>query len=171
MIFFVAAAAFFALFVLQTSVFGMFGGWGPDAALLAAIFFGVRHNKYPGLQAGILAGLLQDASSHGIIGINLLAKGLCGLASGWLMENHLVDWKDAFTWIALIFIGTAFNQFVVAEYFSAFYDLQTPFWPAFWKCIGQSLINITAGIVMFSALLKIEPLLGGRRSGFTSAID
>lgn len=162
----VAAAAFFALYVLQTSVFGMFGGRGPDSALLAAIFFGLRFSKYPGLQAGIIAGLLQDASSHGLIGINLLSKGLSGMAAGWLTEKHLVESKDAGAWGVMILAGTVANQLVVGEFLSDFYDLQVPLWSSFWKCLVQSVINITAGMLMYSALWGVEARLE-RKAGIS----
>ncbi len=159
MMIFVAAASFFALFVLQTSVFGMFGGRGPDAALLAAIFFGLRFSKYPGLQAGIVAGLIQDASSHGLMGINLLSKGLLGMGAGWLTEKHLVESKDSGMWAVMIFLGTIINQFVLGEFFSGFFDLQVPFWSSLWNCLVQSALNITAGMLVYSALWAFEARL------------
>ncbi|MBI3793854.1 MAG: rod shape-determining protein MreD [Nitrospinae bacterium] len=156
MISLLASVVFFALFILQTSLFGMIGGSAPDAMLLASIYFGMRFNRYPGLQAGILAGLLQDAASHGLLGVNLLSKGVCGLFSGWMSENHFVDWREVVTWIILIVVGTGLDQFISDEYMSNFFGAQLYFWPEAGKWLWQTFVNLFAGMLVFSFLARME---------------
>ncbi len=65
------AFVFLVALVFQTTLFNILGRMQPDAALIAALYFGVNYMKVRGYQFGILAGLTQDIFSHGLMGINL----------------------------------------------------------------------------------------------------
>lgn len=152
----VTGAVFISLFILQTSIFKMFGHTAPDIPLLASVYFGLRYMRYAGLQAGVVAGMVQDVSSFGLMGINLLSKGLCGLGAGWLMENHLVEWQAPVTWVMCVGFATALNQTVFAGYMASFFDAQIYFWPLAWTVVTQAFVNLLVGIPLFSMLIRIE---------------
>jgi uncharacterized membrane protein len=92
-----------------------------------------------------------------MLGINMLSKGLCGMVADLLSESHLTDWKDSITWIALIAFGTAFNQFITGEYMATFHGVPLFFWPEFWKWAGQAVVNIIAGVAVYSIIHKYAP--------------
>lgn len=156
MIPFTTAVIFFLLFVLQTSMFKMFGWIAPDVPLLASLYFGSRYMETPGLQAGILCGFLQDIASFGLMGINFLSKGLCGMGAGWLMEKHIIERQATVTWIILIFFGTAINQTILLGYTASFFDSPVYFWSAFWRFLEQMFVNLLMGLPVFSLLERIE---------------
>ncbi len=153
---FTTAVVFLFLFVLQTSVSKMFGWTAPDVPLLASIYFGLRYMKTAGWQAGILSGLLQDVSSFGLTGINILSKGLCGMGTGLLMENHFIDRETPVTWVILIFLSTGLNQAILLGYTASFFDAQVSFWAGFWAALGQAFVNLLLGLPLFSTLIWLE---------------
>lgn len=157
----ITLTVFFFFFILQTSVLRMFSGAAPDVSLLAAIYFGLRWGRYPGMDVGVVAGLLQDVASHGMMGINLLSKGVVGLLCGWLKERHFVEWAAPITWALLILAGTIINGYIFQRYAQSFFNYQAGFLGALGGLILQSLLNMLFGLPLFSFLIWMETKLRG----------
>lgn len=149
-------AVFFFLFIIQTSVLRMYGSIAPDTAMLATIWFALRHGRYGGLDSGVLGGLLQDVASFGMMGINLLSKGVIGLLTGWLKENHLVEWNNPVTWLITIGTGTFINGLIFRNYAMSFFDYHPGFLSDIGQMMLQALYNIVVGLPLFSFLVALE---------------
>lgn len=149
-------AVFFCLFILQTSVLRMYTSIAPDTALLATVWFALRHGRYGGLDSGVLGGLLQDIASFGMMGINLLSKGIIGLLTGWLKENHLVDGSNPATWIVTIGAGTFINGLIFRNYAMSFFDYHPGFLSDIGQMLLQALYNLAVGLPLFSFLAALE---------------
>ncbi|MBI5637313.1 MAG: hypothetical protein HZA03_05015 [Nitrospinae bacterium] len=149
-------AVFFFLFILQTSALRMYTSIAPDTALLATIWFALRHGRYAGLDSGVLGGLLQDIASFGMMGINLLSKGVIGLLAGWLKENHLVEWNSPVTWIITIGAGTFINGLIFRNYAMSFFDYHPGLFGDIGRMILQTLYNLAVGLPLFSFLIALE---------------
>ena len=152
-------AVFFFLFILQTSVLRMYAAIAPDAALLATVWFALRHGRYAGLDTGVLGGLLQDVASFGMMGINLLSKGVIGLLCGWLKENHLVDGNNPAAWIVAIGAGTFINGFIFHSYATSFFDNHPGLLNDIGRMVLQALYNLAVGLPLFSFLAALETKL------------
>ncbi len=147
---------FLILFILQTSVLRMYASIAPDTALLATAWFALRYGRYGGLDCGVLGGLLQDVASFGMMGINLLSKGLIGLLTGWLKENHLIEWNNAMSWIITIGAGTFINGIIFRNYAMSFFDYHPGIASDTGRMALQALYNLAAGLPLFSFLIALE---------------
>lgn len=58
------------------------GGATPDLPFVVAVFLALRRGPETGCVAGFLAGLLQDVTSGGLIGVQALTKALAGFVLG-----------------------------------------------------------------------------------------
>jgi len=149
--------------ILQMTFLRMFGSFAPDVMLLASVFYGLRYLKIAGYQAGIIAGLIQDSLSHGIIGLNLLAKGLTGFTAGWLKEINVIDSNSPATWGALILFGTLLNEFLLRSFFAGFHGVPFEF-SAFLIGVGsQSVLNLVFGLPF---LIAVESFFKWFKSAF-----
>ena len=155
---------FLAAMVFQTTVFEMIGGVQPDVAMLAAVYYGVRHMKIRGYQCGIFTGLVQDLFSHGIIGVNLLSKGLAGFFAGWMREMNLIYHQSPNTWSIMIIMGTLLNEVVGRIYFSGFYGMPLYNVDVF-ALLLQIAFNLILGIPAFFLLGKLEGWIEGSTTG------
>ncbi len=149
-------AVFFFLFILQTSVLRMYASIAPDTALLGAIWFALRYGRYGGLDSGVLGGLLQDVASFGMMGINLLSKGVIGLLTGWLKENHLIEWNSPVSWIITIGAGTFINSLIFRNYAMSFFDYHPGLLSDIGQIMLQTLYNLVVGLPLFSFLIALE---------------
>jgi len=70
--------------VAQTSVVQALsmGGAIPDLPFVVALFLALRRGPEAGCVAGFLAGLLQDVTGGGLVGVQALTKALAGFALG-----------------------------------------------------------------------------------------
>lgn len=152
-------AVFFLLFILQTSVLRMYASMAPDTALLATVWFALRHGRYGGLDSGVLGGLLQDVASFGMMGINLLSKGIIGLLAGGLKENHLLESNNPVSWILTIGAGTFINGLIFRNYAMSFFDYHPAFLSDIGRMILQALYNLAVGLPLFSFLIALETKL------------
>ncbi|TBR21115.1 MAG: hypothetical protein EPO63_09010 [Candidatus Nitrosotenuis sp.] len=156
MILFAQIAVFFFLFILQTSVLRMYASIAPDTALLATAWFALRYGRYGGLDSGVLGGLLQDVASFGMMGINLLSKGVIGLLVGWLKENHLIEWNSVISWIITIGAGTFINGLIFRNYAMSFFDYHPGLLGDIGQMSLQALYNLAVGLPLFSFLIALE---------------
>lgn len=70
--------------VAQTSVVQTLsvGGTVPDLPFVVMVFLALRRGPEVGCLAGFLAGLLQDATGGGLVGVQALTKALAGFVLG-----------------------------------------------------------------------------------------
>ena len=79
--------------VLQSTVVAVagVGGVTPDVPLILTVLIALRHGPESGCLAGFVAGLLQDASGGGLLGVQALTKGLAGFGMGLLVGRFWVS--------------------------------------------------------------------------------
>ena len=80
-----------AAFIIQT-VFGRyipFLNQSVDLFTVVTAAFGLTRGRMPGLVTGSIGGLIQDAFSGGLLGLNGLAKTSVGYLAG-LAQQHLI---------------------------------------------------------------------------------
>lgn len=156
MINFVLALVFLTLLIFQTTLFKVFGTPQPDAALLAAVYFGINLGKFKGYQFGILAGLAQDLFSYGIVGLNLLSKGLIGFTSGWLRELHLINLHSPLMWGVLIFFSTLWDEALLRIYFFGFYGTPLSGGEMIISIIFKTISNFILALPLFYLLNRMQ---------------
>lgn len=118
------------LVALQTSLGGAAGPWGlrPDFLLLFVLAAGMRHGEEAGVLWGLGLGWLQDALSAGLPGMNVLTKGLLGLAAGSLREQLDCENPNTQAFVAAAATVTeGLVQLSLLRVFSAAPDLLAPF--------------------------------------------
>jgi len=78
--------------VLQSTVVAAksVGGVTPDVPLILTVLIALRHGPESGCLAGFVAGLLQDATGGGLVGVQALTKGLAGFGMGLLVGRFWV---------------------------------------------------------------------------------
>lgn len=159
MIGFAFAVIFGLAFILQTTLFRIFGSVAPDLILLASIYCGLRFGKLSGVQIGAFCGLLQDTLSYGLLGINLLSKGLIGFATGYLREMNLLIGNSVMMWMILIFLSTALDVTLLLVSLNSFYDAPISFANTLWSITIQSILNIAIGVPFFFFLDRMQGYL------------
>ncbi len=130
----------------------MYGWMAPDAALITAVYVGLKHKKTGGYRAGIAVGITQDIFSFGILGINMLSKGLIGLSTGWVKESHIIDHQSPITWIIVIISATSMNEFILQTYAVGFFGASFSTFGVLQAVFTQSVINLIAGMIFFYLL-------------------
>ena len=78
--------------VLQSTVVAAksVGGVTPDVPLILTVLIALRNGPESGCLAGFVAGLLQDATGGGLVGVQALTKGLAGFGMGLLVGRFWV---------------------------------------------------------------------------------
>jgi len=115
--------------VLQSTVVAV-AGVGvvtPDIPLILTVLIALRHGPESGCLAGFVAGLMQDATGGGLVGVQALTKGLAGFAMGLLIgrfwvTNPLVQVPG----LVLLSVAEGLARFLVLQLFhypAAFGDL------------------------------------------------
>jgi rod shape-determining protein MreD len=83
-----------------------------DLFLVAAVAFGVVRGRMTGMFTGTVGGLIQDAFSGGVLGLNGLSKTtvgyLAGVVSRWLIIR---GWAARFLFF---FVASAFDLLILA---------------------------------------------------------
>jgi len=67
------------------------GGVTPDLPLILTALIALRYGPESGCLAGFVAGLLQDATGGGLVGVQALTKGLAGFGMGLLVGRFWVS--------------------------------------------------------------------------------
>ncbi|HXX57493.1 MAG TPA: rod shape-determining protein MreD [Thermodesulfovibrionales bacterium] len=129
-------------FVLQTRV--RIFGVPPELTVIVVYYIGVTGGAAKGILLGSLIGIVEDSISGGIIGPNLLGKGMVGFFSS-VMAGGLFRWTPL---LGLLIISslTVLDGFVV--FFSRMFysSLSVPPHRVFLTVVIQGLINALAGI-------------------------
>lgn len=82
-----------SLFSIQTTVLDFFtiAGVMPDLALIFVVYCGIYFQGSRGIGMGVVVGLVQDALSGGLLGVNTLSKGLVGFIFSTLKDKLIVE--------------------------------------------------------------------------------
>jgi rod shape-determining protein MreD len=115
--------------VLQSTVVAVagVGGITPDVPLILTVLIALRYGPESGCLAGFVAGLLQDVTGGGLVGVQALTKGLAGFGMGLLVgrfwvTNPLVQVPG----LVLLSIAEGIGRFALLQLFhypAAFADL------------------------------------------------
>lgn len=68
-----------------------FSGVTPDVAMVLAVMVGLRRGPEAGCLTGFLAGLLQDLTGPGLVGVQALTKTLTGFLAGFAGYRFTVN--------------------------------------------------------------------------------
>jgi rod shape-determining protein MreD len=120
-----------------------------DFPLLVTIYFAlVRRDKVFGMGLGTGLGLLQDALSHGYMGIFGIAKAIVGYLAASAGTRFELESLVARTVLTSVFVLV--HSLCVATLQHAL--LETP--PAFELLVGASsfLVNVALGLILFQIL-------------------
>ncbi|MGW8272794.1 MAG: hypothetical protein ACWGN7_05335 [Thermodesulfovibrionales bacterium] len=130
-----------AIFIVQMniSIFGVF----LNLTVLVPFYVGVRTTPERGLLAGVGVGLFQDGLGLGLIGPNMLSKGLVGLLSP-LMAGKLFIWTRVFG-IVTMFTMTFLDGWMVYASKNVFQSLSTDLDVVFRDVLIQALVNAPLG--------------------------
>lgn len=142
--------------VLQSTVVAVagVGGITPDIPLILTALIALRYGPESGCLAGFVAGLLQDASGGGLVGVQALTKGLAGFGMGLLVgrfwvSNPLVQVPG----LVLLSISEGLGRFLLLQMFhypAAFGDLMLH------VILPQALYNGLIGTLCIVAEASIE---------------
>lgn len=150
------ALVFGMALMAQTTIFKMYTSFAPDAALLMAVYCGLNYMKVGGYQIGILAGLFQDILSFGLLGINILSKGLLGFTAGWMRENHIIDVRSPNTWGMVIILATIADRIIMQVYSAGFFGVSHGIVDILGSIVIQSFVNVLVGVPFFYFLNKLQ---------------
>jgi len=144
--------------VLRSTVVAVAGvaGITPDVPLILTVLIALRYGPESGCLAGFVAGLLQDATGGGLVGVQALTKGLAGFGMGLLVgrfwvSNPLVQVPG----LVLLSIAEGLGRFLLLQMFyypAAFGDLMLH------VILPQALYNGLIGTLCILAEASIELL-------------
>src|SRR3989338_4876108 len=157
---FILSMAFLGIiiFILETVVIDLFtiGGINPDFILIVAIYSGLCLDKNIAAGIGFAFGLVQDALSFKLMGINSLSKCLIGFSIGSLREeilgeNLLVQYL--FTFMATFLNGTIF--LLISK---GLLSMEIETLSFFWSLLIQGIYNSLLAPPVFLLFNKIRRL-------------
>ena len=157
-----AVLALLAALVLQTTVSGLtFGGTtAVNLVLVAVIYAALAFGPVPGLVAGSIGGLIQDALAGGIVGIGGFSKTLVGFIIGLLGAQFIVaQW---FPRLIMFFGGTIIHELC----YQALYALvESEAFRMRWSAtLTQAAINALIGVFAFYIIDSGPGMMQRRRA-------
>lgn len=118
-----------------------------DLLLFTALYYGFVYGSSVGGGVGILAGLLQDIFSGGILGMGPVGMVVCGLLAGYTRRVLLLKY-----WIVrvmLVFVFTVLNLFIYLLISDVFSQIDLfPVFKANWFRLGFGNM-IFAGLIFW----------------------
>lgn len=130
------------LFESRISIFGA----QPDLAAAIAYYFGLKNGETKGMLFGSFIGLIGDSLSGGILGPNILGKGMVGFLSAF-MSGSFFRWTPVLGVIG-IFLLTALNGIIVFLSKTIFEHMPTSIPSAISIIFTAAIINSLFGIFM-----------------------
>jgi rod shape-determining protein MreD len=144
--------------VLQSTVVAVagVGGVTPDVPLILTVLIALRYGPESGCMAGFVAGLLQDATGGGLVGVQALTKGLAGFGMGLLVgrfwvSNPLVQVPG----LVLLTVAEGLARFLLLQMFhypAAFGDVMLQ------VILPQALFNGLIGTLCILAEAAVEAM-------------
>ncbi len=131
-----------AAFVLQTKV-SLFGV-APDLTALLAYYLGITGGATRGMLLGCLIGALEDSVGGGILGPNLLGKGMVGFLSSF-SSGSVFRWTPMLGVISL-FLLTVTDGMVVFSSKTIFATMPSSLSTAVFVLFFQGTLNMSIGI-------------------------
>ena len=158
-----AGAAILGALALQTTLAGLVirGTAAIDLVLIVVVYIALKAGPVPGLVAGTVAGLIQDALSNPILGIGGLAKTMVGFLAGVLATQFILT--GPLPRLVMLIMATV----VHAAIFMGLYvllDLRQ-FPNPLPSVIGQALGNGFVGVVTFQLIEWLPGFVDRRRAG------
>jgi len=138
----------FSAFLLESRI-SIFGAQ-PDLAAAIAYYFGLKNGETKGLLFGSFIGLLGDSLSGGILGPNILGKGIVGFLSAFMSSasgGSFFRWTPALGVIGISLL-TAINGIIVFLSKTLFEHMPTSTSSAMSIIFTTALINSLLGIFM-----------------------
>lgn len=157
---FILSMAFLGIviFLLETVVIDLFtiGGIKPDFILIVSIYGGLCLNKNTAATIGFMFGLVQDALSFKMMGINSLSKCLIGFSIGSLREKILGE--NLLVQYLFTFISTFLNGIIFLLILKGLLLMEIETFGFFWSLFIQGIYNSLLAPPIFLLLNKIRRL-------------
>ncbi len=134
----------FSAFLLESRI-SIFGAQ-PDLAAAIAYYFGLKNGETKGMLFGSFVGLIGDSLSGGILGPNILGKGMVGFFSAF-MSGSFFRWTPVLGVIGISLL-TALNGIIVFLSKTLFEHMPTSIPSAISIIFTAALINSLFGIFM-----------------------
>ena len=134
----------FLAFLLESRI-SIFGAQ-PDLAAAIAYYFGLKNGETKGMLFGSFIGLIGDSLSGGILGPNILGKGMVGFFSAF-MSGSFFRWTPVLGVIGISLL-TAVNGIIVFLSKILFEHMPTSIPSAMSIIFTAALINSLFGIFM-----------------------
>ena len=134
----------FSAFLLESRI-SIFGAQ-PDLAAAIAYYFGLKNGETKGMLFGSFIGLIGDSLSGGILGPNILGKGMVGFFSAF-MSGSFFRWTPVLGVIGISLL-TAVNGIIVFLSKTLFEHMPTSIPSAISIIFTAALINSLFGIFM-----------------------
>ena len=151
-----------AALALQTTLarFLVRGAAAIDLVLVVVVYVALTFGPATGLLTGTFAGLVQDALSHGIIGIGGLAKTIVGFLAGvvgtqFIVANSLPRF--------VVFFGATVLHAVVFMGLYVLLDVRH-FGTPYAAVAGQAAANAVVGVVAFQLVELLPGAVERRRA-------
>ncbi|MDP1758287.1 MAG: hypothetical protein Q8K77_00640 [Thermodesulfovibrionales bacterium] len=138
----------FSAFLLESRI-SIFGAH-PDLAAAIAYYFGLKNGETKGLLFGSFIGLIGDSLSGGILGPNILGKGMVGFLSASMSSasgGSFFRWTPVLGVIGISLL-TALNGIIVFLSKTLFEHMPTSIPSAMSIIFTAALINSLLGIFM-----------------------
>jgi rod shape-determining protein MreD len=146
---------------LQTTLarFVVGGTAALDLVLVVVVYVALTTGPVPGLLAGSVAGIIQDALSSGVIGIGGLAKSIVGFLTGVIGQQFIVT--AALPRLVMFVAATV----VHAAIFMGLYVLleQRDFPSPYKAVLTQALVNAVTGMIAFTIIEALPGVVERRR--------
>lgn len=132
-----------------------------DLVLVAVMYVALSNGPGPGMFAGSVAGLIQDALAAPILGIGGLAKAIVGFFAGAFAQQFIVT--AALPRLVIFVMGTIVHA---AVYMGLYAVLNMSAIPSPWMTIaGQSVGNAIVGTIVFALAEAVPRFVERRRLG------
>lgn len=138
------AALIFIVFLVQTnlSVFGI----PLELTTVLCYYFGLKKGKVRGMCIGAFIGIIEDGIAGGIVGPNMVSKGLVGFLSASMLGSFFV-WTPILG-VIVISALTIFDGACVYMLKAIFEYAPTSIPAAFTTVLMQALMNLFWGLVI-----------------------
>ena len=158
-----AGAAILVALALQTTLAGLVirGTAAIDLVLIVVVYIALKAGPVPGLVAGTVAGLIQDALSNPILGIGGLAKTIVGFLAGVLGTQFILT--GPLPRLVMLVMATVLHAAIFMGLYVLLDLRQFP--NPVPSVIGQAMGNGFVGVVTFQLIEWLPGFVDRRRAG------